>query len=65
MKLADNPQCITAHDQVLEIQKPQRVMSRDEAIAHAAWLVALADLLPGDGDAFLDFAELFDDIRKT
>lgn len=61
----ENAQCLSAREHCLVVQKPMRVLSRDEAIAAAAWLVALAELLPGDGPAFGQFAETFDLIRRT
>lgn len=64
MNTPENQQAVSLREHCLVIQAPLRVLSREEAIAHAAWLVALADLLPGDGAAAVQFLAMFDSIRK-
>lgn len=61
----ENVQCLSAREHCIVVQKPMRVLTRDEAIAFAAWLVMLADLLPGDGSSsFVEFVEALQLIRQ-
>jgi hypothetical protein len=56
--VTDNDQLVGVRGQQIVIGLPQPVMSRQEAIRHAAWLVALA----GDDD---QFAEVLAAVRNS
>ena len=57
-----NTQGVGVHGDKVCIVLPKREMSKEEALRHAAWLVVMAGVVPGEAP---DFAEIVAAVRNT